>query len=160
MSGPIVPCATVMRWRSYRPSREADLRFVTNQPIEPATLLDEVCGPGRGGTAMFLGTVRMGPDDGPVVSIDYSGYEEMVEAEFGRIVAEAEERWPDGRVTGRHRLGTITVGDASVAVAAAAPHRAQAFDMCRHAIEEVKKRLPVWKKEQFADGATAWRENG
>ncbi len=92
-------------------------------------------------------------------AIEYSAYEEMVEAEFVKIVAETASRWPGARVTGRHRLGLVPVGEVSIALVAAAPHRAEAFAACRHAVEEAKKRLPVWKKELFTDGTAAWRDN-
>jgi len=134
------------------------MAFVTTDPIDPVVLLEEVMGPDRGGTAMFLGTVRCGPDDGPVEAIDYSGYREMVEAEFGRIADEATTRWPDARVTGRHRLGEIPLGEASIAIVAAAPHRIEALEACRYVLEECKQRLPVWKRERLADGTERWRE--
>jgi molybdopterin synthase catalytic subunit len=119
-------------------------------------LLAQVQGPERGGTCVFLGTVR---DDGDVTAIDYSAYEAMAVAEIERIVGEAHRQWPDARVMLQHRLGEIPVGEASIAIAAAAPHRAEAFDMCRYVIEEVKKRLPVWKKELHADGTAHWTDD-
>jgi molybdopterin synthase catalytic subunit len=133
--------------------------FITRAPIRPDDLLALVQSPERGGTAMFLGTVRHGPEDGPVVRIEYTGYEPMVESEFGRIVAEAEARWPACRVAAVHRLGDVPLGEASIAVAAAAPHRTAALEACRYAIEEAKQRLPVWKREVRADGTASWRDN-
>jgi molybdopterin synthase catalytic subunit len=93
---------------------------------------------------VFVGTVR---NDGDVTGIEYSAYEAMAIEEIARIVSDAEAQWPDVRVMLQHRLGLIPVGEASIAIAAAAPHRAEAFAACRFVIEEVKKRLPVWKKE-------------
>lgn len=133
--------------------------YVTGSPIDVSALLARVAGPERGGTACFLGTVRAGPDDGPVVRIEYSAYEEMLEAEFGRIVDEVADRWPQARATGVHRLGSLALGETSIGVVAAAPHRADAFDVCRFIIEEAKRRLPVWKKEFHDDGRSRWREN-
>ena len=89
-------------------------------------------------------------------AIEYSAYPEMVEAEFDRILADARERWAAARIAVRHRMGVIPAGDASIAIAAAAPHRAEAFDACRFVIEEVKKRLPIWKKELRVDGTKVW----
>ncbi len=132
---------------------------MTHGPIDAAALLAQVADPGLGGTALFVGSVRRGNADGPVDAIEYSAYETMLESEFGKIVTETMAQWPDTRVVGQHRLGRIPAGDISIAVAAAAPHRAEAFAACRHAIEEAKKRLPVWKKEIFQDGSVAWREN-
>lgn len=132
--------------------------FLTHDAIDIEALIRSVTGPERGGTAVFLGSVRRSDDDGPVEAIEYSAYEEMVEAEFGKILNEAAAKWPDTRVEAQHRLGVIPVGEASIAIAAASPHRAAAFDACRFVIEEVKVRLPVWKKERFADGSEEWRE--
>ncbi len=132
---------------------------VTHEPIDAAALLAQVADPGLGGTALFVGSVRRGNADGPVDAIEYSAYETMLESEFGKIVTETMAQWPEAQVVGLHRLGRIPAGDISIAVAAAAPHRAEAFAACRHAIEEAKKRLPVWKKEIFQDGSVAWREN-
>ncbi len=115
-------------------------------------------GPELGGTALFIGSVRRGDGDGPVEAIEYSAYEEMLEAEFSKIMAETAAQWPGSRVAGMHRVGLVPVGESSVAIAAAAPHRADAFAACRYAIEQAKKRLPVWKKEIFEDGSAAWRE--
>jgi molybdopterin synthase catalytic subunit len=125
----------------------------THAVISVEALLAEVQGPERGGTCVFLGTVR---SDDDVTGIEYSAYDDMALAEIERIVAEAEERWPDARVTLQHRLGLIPLGEASIAIAAAAPHRDAAFAACRYVIEEVKKRLPIWKKELRGDGSAKW----
>ena len=130
--------------------------YLTRTPISLDTLLGEVSSPACGGTCVFLGTVRDGPDERGVTAIEYSAYEEMVEAEFGRLIADTRGRWPEARIAVRHRLGTIPAGEASIAIAAAAPHRAQAFDVCRFVIEEVKRRIPVWKKELRVDGTEVW----
>jgi molybdopterin synthase catalytic subunit len=132
---------------------------VVHGPLVLEQLVARVSAPDRGATASFLGTVRAGPDDGPVVRIEYSAYEEMLDEEFGRITAEAAARWPGAAIAAQHRLGTVPLGDASIAIAVAAPHRAAALDACRYVIEEAKRRLPVWKREILADGATMWRDN-
>jgi len=116
-------------------------------------LLAEVQGPERGGNCVFVGTVR---NDADVTGIEYSAYEEMAFAEIERILGEAQSEWPEARVMLQHRLGLVPVGEASIAIAAAAPHRDDAFAACRFVIEAVKKRLPVWKKEHRVDGTTAW----
>ncbi len=122
------------------------------------TLVAELADSGRGGTVAFVGSVRRSEADGPVTAIDYSAYEPMAAEECDRIVAEALARWPDAGVRVQHRLGRVPVGEPSIAVVAAAPHRAEAFAACRHVIEEAKKRLPVWKRELLEDGAARWRE--
>jgi molybdopterin synthase catalytic subunit len=131
------------------------MMHLTRHPLELADLLAEVQGPERGGTCVFLGTVR---SDADVTSIDYSAYEPMAFAEIERILSEAHERWPGSRVMLQHRLGVIPVGEASIAIAAAAPHRDAAFSACRYIIEAVKQRLPVWKKELRGDGSKKWVE--
>jgi molybdopterin synthase catalytic subunit len=127
--------------------------YLTNSPISLESLLSEVQGPERGGTCVFLGTVR---SDDDVTGIDYSAYEAMTVEQIERILAEAHERWPGSRVMLQHRLGLIPAGEASIAIAAAAPHRDAAFAACRYVIEAVKQRLPVWKKELRGDGSAEW----
>ena len=131
------------------------MSHLTRHPLDVNDLLARVQGADRGGTCVFLGSVRN--DDG-VTAIDYSAYEQMANEEIARILGEAQRQWPDARVILQHRLGEIPAGAASIAIAAAAPHRDEAFTACRFVIEEVKKRLPIWKKEMFADGTTAWTD--
>jgi molybdopterin synthase catalytic subunit len=132
--------------------------YCTHEPIDVGRLMAAVADGARGGTVAFVGSVRGGPEDGPVTAIDYSGYEEMLAEELGRIIEEARERWPQARVAAQHRLGRVPLGEPSIAVVVAAPHREEAFAACRQVIEEAKRRLPVWKKELFGNGATRWRE--
>jgi molybdopterin synthase catalytic subunit len=126
---------------------------LTRSRISIEALLGAVQGAERGGTCVFLGTVRS--DDG-VTAIDYSAYDAMALAEVDSILAEAEQRWSGARITLQHRLGLIPAGEASIAIVAAAPHRDAAFAACRYVIEEVKQRLPIWKKELNADGTGTW----
>ena len=130
--------------------------MLTRDPISPAALLAEVASPECGGTCLFLGTVRDGPEDGGVTGIEYSAYEPMAVAELDRIRAESIKRWPGARIAVRHRLGLVATEDASIGIAVAAPHREAAFAACRYVIEAVKQRLPVWKKELRADGTMLW----
>ena len=132
------------------------MTHVTRDPIRLEPLLAAVASPECGGTCVFLGTVRSGPADGAVTAIEYSAYEEMVNAELEGLLRDAQARWPEARIAVRHRVGLIPTGEASVAIAVAAPHRAQAFDACRFVIEEVKRRVPVWKRERRADGSAVW----
>jgi molybdopterin synthase catalytic subunit len=135
-----------------------DLRYLTREPIDMAALLAEVSAPERGGAVAFLGTVRRGPDDGPVTAIEYTAYEAMVVTELDRIIEEARAKWPEAGFAARHRLGAVPTGEASIGIVAAAPHRAQAFEAGRFLIEEAKRRLPVWKRERFDDGTAQWRD--
>lgn len=132
------------------------MTFLTRKAIVVDDLLIAVQGPEQGGTCVFLGSVRNGPDEGGVTAIEYSAYDAMAEAEIARMLAEARERWPEARVALRHRVGMISVGEASIAIAVAAPHRDEAFAACRYVIEAVKKHLPIWKKEYHVDGTTTW----
>jgi molybdopterin synthase catalytic subunit len=101
--------------------------------------------------------VRDVNDGQPVTGIDYSAYRTMAEAELVRIAGEAQSQFgPDVSVVAEHRTGTLAVGEASVVVATAHPHRALAYDANRFVMEELKRRLPVWKREHYADGTREW----
>jgi molybdopterin synthase catalytic subunit len=129
--------------------------FLTERPIDLASLHAAVQAPDRGGVAAFVGLVRDHHQGRPVLRLDYSAYGPMAEAECGRIVAEAEARWPVA-VALCHRIGALAIGDTAVAVVVGSAHRDAAFAACRHVIEEVKRRVPVWKREYYADGTVAW----
>jgi molybdopterin synthase catalytic subunit len=129
--------------------------YLTSEPLELGALLAQVQSPAWGGVACFLGIVRNHHGGREVIYLDYSAYVPMAEAECARIVAEAEARWRCA-VALRHRTGTLEIGDAAVAIAAAAAHRDEAFAACRYVIEEVKRRVPIWKREVFADGTVEW----
>jgi molybdopterin synthase catalytic subunit len=131
------------------------LSYLISEPIEAGALLAQVQSPQRGGVVSFLGTVRNHQDGREVVRLDYSAYGAMAETECERIVREAESRW-DVAVALQHRIGQLSIGDTAVAIAAAAAHRDEAFLACRYVIEEVKRRVPIWKKEWFADGSSDW----
>ncbi|MEO6057128.1 MAG: molybdenum cofactor biosynthesis protein MoaE [Gemmatimonadales bacterium] len=129
--------------------------YLTDQPVDLGSLFAAVQSPERGGVASFVGLVRDHHGGRAVLRLDYSAYGPMVEAECGRIVAEAESRWPVA-VALRHRTGSLAIGEAAVAVVAASAHREDAFAACRYVIEEVKRRVPVWKREHYADGTVTW----
>jgi molybdopterin synthase catalytic subunit len=128
---------------------------LVREPIDLATL----CGtaPSDGALALFVGVVRDENAGRRVLHLEYEGYEEMALSELERIVAEAVQRWPVGEVRVVHRLGRLEIGEASVAVAVASPHRAEAFAACRFVIDTLKARVPIWKKEFYADGSS-WLE--
>jgi len=131
------------------------MEFITAEPIDLAPLLAAVRAPDRGGLACFLGLVRNHHEGRRVLRLEYSAYAPMAVAECGRIVAEAESRWRVA-VALSHRVGSLAIGDTAVAVAAASAHRDEAFAGCRYVIEEVKRRVPIWKREFYADGTAAW----
>jgi molybdopterin synthase catalytic subunit len=118
----------------------------------------EVAAHSHGATVLFTGTVRDVNDGEAVRALDYTAYGAMAERELRTIVDEALDHWPAADVVVEHRIGALHLGDVSVAIAAAHPHRAEAFDAARYVIEELKKRLPVWKREHYANGRTEWVE--
>lgn len=119
--------------------------------IEEATA--EVAGPDAGGVVTFLGVVRDASHGRDVLRLEYEAYVPMAVRQLAAIGAECAARWPGARVAIHHRTGTLAIGEAAVAIAAAAPHRDEAFAACRHAIERLKEDVPIWKKEHFADGS-------
>ena len=131
------------------------MSFLTRDPIDVAALTKGAVGNSDGGIATFVGLVRDHQDGHTVARLEYSAYEPMADAECAAIVHAAEARWPV-RIEVRHRLGALEIGDIAVAVVAASAHRAPAFEACRYVIEEVKRRVPVWKKEFYADGSIGW----
>jgi molybdopterin synthase catalytic subunit len=131
------------------------MSFLSPAPIDLATLISRIESPAHGGVASFLGQVRDHHGRRTVRRLEYSSYGPMAEEECARIVAEAEARWPV-RVALAHRVGALEIGDTAVAVAAAGAHRDEAFAACRFVIEEVKRRVPIWKKEFYQDGAVEW----
>ncbi len=135
------------------------MSYLTDSPLTIEPLLDEVRSPERGGIASFLGVVRSELGGRAVLRLEYSAYREMAEAECARVVAEAEARWPV-KVGLRHRLGTLEVGETAVIVIAAGGHRDEAFLACRQVIEALKRRVPIWKREHYADGGLDWVDPG
>jgi molybdopterin synthase catalytic subunit len=112
--------------------------------------------PGAGGTCVFVGTVRDTSPAGDVVALHYEAWLERAEERLGAIATEMLERWPVRKVAILHRTGDLTIGEASVVVACSAPHRAEAFEACRHGIERLKEDVPIWKKESLVSGEAEW----
>lgn len=130
---------------------------IVNEPIEPRSL-ESAIRSGDGGVVTFLGIVRDLDDDGKLVSaLDYEAFETMALREFEIIASEARDRFGDVRLAIVHRVGEVRAGEISVAVLAAAGHRGDAFDACRYAIDELKSRAAIWKRERYADGSARWR---
>ncbi len=124
--------------------------------IDVDALISEVSRAGNGATAVFLGTVRENNDGRDVTGIDYSAYAEMAADELTRILAEATERFGIASAVVEHRTGTLGVGDVSIAVVTAAPHRRAAMDGLHYIVEESKSRAPIWKLEHYTDGTREW----
>jgi molybdopterin synthase catalytic subunit len=129
---------------------------LVDQPIDVAALIAEVSDDSCGAVSVFVGTVRNLNDGRPVTGIDYSAYRGMAEREMNAILREAHERFGVGRIVVEHRLGTLHIGDASIAVVAAHPHRGPVFDALRYTVEQLKRRVPIWKLEHYLDGTREW----
>ncbi len=128
---------------------------LTRERIELAGL--QAVAPGDGALALFVGVVRNENAGRSVLHLEYEAYEEMALQELEAIGVETRRRWPVSEVRIVHRLGRMEIGEVSVAVAVASPHRGEAFEACRFAIDTLKKSVPIWKKEFYADGAV-WLE--
>jgi molybdopterin synthase catalytic subunit len=132
---------------------------LTTEVIEPSEVLASVADPGAGAVVLFLGTVRDNSEAGSVERIEYEAYEPMAEKRLAQAERDVRRRWP--ATTGvkiAHRVGNLAVGEVSVAVAVSSPHRAEAFEACRHAIETIKHDVPIWKREKLGDGSEVWVE--
>jgi molybdopterin synthase catalytic subunit len=129
---------------------------IVDRPIDAASLMAEVSGAEFGAVSLFVGTVRDTNDGRSVDAIDYTAYTVMAEAELERILDEAEERFGVKSLVVEHRIGALAIGDASVAIAAAHAHREPALDSVRYVIDEIKKRVPIWKMEHYSDGTREW----
>ena len=125
---------------------------LTDKPIELNELLAIVGDPGAGAVATFIGTTRDNNEGRSILSLDYEAYPGMAEQEMARLGEEVEEKWRITRMAMVHRIGNVPIGEASVIIAVSAPHRDDAFKACRYAIDELKKRVPIWKKEIYRGG--------
>ena len=131
----------------------ADLVRLVREPIDLASLSGTT--PADGALCLFVGVVRSENRGRPVLRLEYEAYEEMALPLMQEIAGETHRRFPVTLVRLVHRLGPLEIGEASVAVAVASPHRAEAFAACRFAIDTLKAQAPIWKKELYADGS-AW----
>lgn len=129
---------------------------LVNGPIDTQALIAEVARTANGALLLFVGTVRDVNDGRPVSGMEYSAYQSMAERELAEIAREASERFGTPDIVVEHRLGELELGDASVAIAVAHPHRGQAYDASRYVIEQLKKRVPIWKLEHYDDGSREW----
>ena len=129
---------------------------LTDQPIDPAALRAPLAAPAAGALATFEGWVRDHQDGRAVAALHYEAYEALAQSEGEKILAEARARFAIIEAACVHRVGELAIGDLAVWVGVTAGHRAAAFDACRYVIDEVKSRVPIWKKEQYADGASGW----
>jgi molybdopterin synthase catalytic subunit len=131
------------------------------EPLDVEALVRAVRSDAHGGVVTFLGTTReTSPDDPrPVVALEYEAYPLMAVPEMETIADEVQTRFGPLGIAMQHRTGRVALGEPSVAVVVAAPHRGAAFDACRYAIDALKARVPVWKREIYRDGDAAWIPN-
>lgn len=125
---------------------------LTDEPIDQQELLSAVADPAVGAVVTFIGLTRNHNDGRKVVSLSYEAYIGMAEKEMAKLGEEARRLWKVSKIAMIHRLGEVAIGEASVSIAVSAAHRAEAFEACQYLIDELKKRVPIWKKETFVGG--------
>jgi molybdopterin synthase catalytic subunit len=128
----------------------------TNQPIDLPSLLEQVQSSAAGAVVLFLGSARETTHGRTTKSLDYECYPEMAERKLEELETEARRRWPIVNCLLVHRLGHLAIGEVSVAVAVSTPHRDDAFAAGRWLIDTIKQEVPIWKRENWADGTTEW----
>jgi len=142
------------------PETSQSMIQLTNEPIDTQALLDEVNSPESGAVVLFLGTVREWTSGRQTASLDYEGYPAMAEKKLAELEATARERWPLVGCAIVHRLGHLELAESSVAVAVSSPHRGVAFEAGQWIIDTLKQVVPIWKKENWADGGSEWVHPG
>lgn len=131
---------------------------LTRDPIDTSAVLGAVGSSDNGAALLFLGTVRQVNEGRAVTGMRYDAYQEMAEQVLAQIVTEAAAADGARDIVAVHRIGELALGEVSVAIAVATPHREQAYAASRRIIEQIKLRLPVWKQEHYADDASRWLE--
>jgi molybdopterin synthase catalytic subunit len=129
---------------------------ITSQPIDTSAILAHVSDEACGATVLFLGTTRRWTGETETAYLEYEAYVEMATAKMQELADHAAERWPIKKLAMVHRIGRVEVQEASVAVAVSCPHRAEAFDAGEWLIDELKKQVPIWKKEWYAVQSPIW----
>jgi molybdopterin synthase catalytic subunit len=137
-------------------SQDLTLVRITGEPLRMEEAADFVADPAAGATCVFAGTVRNRSEAGDVSGLVYEAWDELAERRLRKVAGEMRSTWPVRRVALLHRTGALDVGETSVVVACSAPHRAEAFEACRHGIERLKQDVPIWKKEALATGDAHW----
>lgn len=133
-----------------------DYIAVQGAPIDAGMLLGQLPAAADGAVLLFCGIVRETNDGRPVAGLEYEAYAPMAEAVLREIASEARSRWETGNIAVVHRTGALYIGEISVAIAVASPHREAAYTASRYIIEELKRRVPVWKHEHYLDGEANW----
>ena len=129
---------------------------LVRHPIDASALIERVSRPANGAVLLFVGVVRDVNDGRAVSGMEYSAYESMAARELAEIASEAAQRFGVSDIAIEHRLGELALEEASVGIAVAHPHRGPAYEASRWVIEELKHRVPIWKREHYADGTRVW----
>jgi molybdopterin synthase catalytic subunit len=129
---------------------------LVDRPIDVTALANEVASASNGASVLFIGTVRNVNDGRAVTGMEYTAYRGMAERELAAIAREASQEFGGSDVVVEHRLGALELGDASVVIATAHPHRGAAYAASRYVIEQLKRRVPIWKREHYVDGTREW----
>ncbi len=129
---------------------------ITSEPIAAQPVIDNVRKNAYGAVVTFVGTVRNNFEGKRVLYLEYEAYPEMAEKKLREISAEIQERWGISDIDIVHRVGRIDVGDIAIVIAVGSPHREEAFQACQYAIDRIKEIAPIWKKEFYEDGSSAW----
>jgi molybdopterin synthase catalytic subunit len=125
---------------------------VTEQVLDANVVLRKVAADTMGAVVTFVGIVRGFSEGRKVLYLEYEAYKEMAEKKLAEVGQEISRRWPTVKVAVTHRVGHLEVGEAAVVIAVAAPHRGEAFEACKYAIDRLKEIVPIWKKEVWEDG--------
>ena len=129
---------------------------VTRRVIEPAAMLQGEIAASDGAALLFLGLVRNHNEGREVGHLEYDAFADMAERTLAEIAGEAAERWPVGSLSVVHRIGRLEIGEVSVAILVSSPHRGDSYEASRYVIEQLKQRVPIWKREGYLDGASEW----
>lgn len=148
------------RWHSLRSRLLLAMVDITHLPIDTQALLARVTSPASGAVVLFLGTTRQWTDGRETASLDYECHEKMARAKLAELETTARERWPLVDCAIVHRVGHVPLGEASVAIAVSTAHRGAAFEAGQWLIDTLKEVVPIWKKEHWADGQSAWVHPG
>jgi molybdopterin synthase catalytic subunit len=129
---------------------------IVDRPIDVSGLIEETRSPAVGALSVFIGTVRDNSENRDVARLEYEAYRAMAETELTNIIADAANQFGITSLVAEHRVGELDIGEVSVAIVSSHAHRAAAIDCTRFVIDEIKKRVPIWKREHFVDGTREW----
>lgn len=135
---------------------KTDSISITDQPIDYAAITEQVRSSECGAVVLFMGTVREMTAGKQTVALDYEAYPEMADQMMQQLIDEARDQWDVHGIAIEHRVGHLTLGEISVAIAVSSAHRSEAFEAGRFLIDRLKEIVPIWKKENWSDGTTEW----